>query len=142
MSDNPQYISRSRGRQGRSCRTGRASADEAKRRANKIIELLNMGNATQDIIHYAARNWQIGERQCKEYIARARKEISALLDIERDEHLTLIFSRYDTIYKKAMRADDYRSAISALGSMLNMIEKHTIHPADPIKPLFRSKFFN
>ena len=92
---------------------GRVADAIINQRVNDVYVFLLKGSSRQEIIQHSAEEWDIGERQADKYIEKARKYFNERLRIERDTELGQSVTRYEMLFQKALKVQDYKTAIQA-----------------------------
>ena len=88
---------------------------EVKARVEEVFRLRLDGAQYHDIVQFAAENdWNVRERQIREYMARADKLLVERRDKSRQQLIALHMARRETLYARALNAADYRTALAVL----------------------------
>lgn len=81
----------------------KSSQSEVDQRVHAVYLLLLRRETTQKIVHYSAQSWGVGERQAKDYIARARELMRTEAKAERAdalaEHVAIRRDLFNKAYK-------------------------------------------
>jgi hypothetical protein len=86
---------------------------EILQRVNDVYIFMLKGASRQEIIQYSSDEWDVTERTADEYIRKARKHFDTRLQMQRDTELGQAVTRYDMIFQKALKGQDYKTAIQA-----------------------------
>ena len=86
---------------------------EILQRVNNVYIFMIKGASRQDIIQYSSDEWDVTERTADEYIRKARKYFDDRLKMQRDTELGQAVTRYDMLFQKALKVQDYKTAIQA-----------------------------
>ena len=96
------------------------NAAQVQERVNAVAQLLAQGWSSREIVHYAAQQWGVAERQSKTYIQRATALLKADWDRDRQDFLAEMMSCYQVLYRRALEAQQYGAAIGALNAMAKL----------------------
>ena len=83
-------------------------------RVNTVYGLLVDGKSRGDIVRFAAENWEVGERQAENYIAKARKLIERDCELSRPQFLAEALAGLRSIRQQAERRGQMQVAINAI----------------------------
>ena len=87
-------------------------------RVHVVMEMLLAGLRRKTILENIATNeklkWNITEGQIDNYIAKANKEIIAIMEADKEILTKKTFARYEFLYAKLVNVKDYKGAILAL----------------------------
>jgi len=92
---------------------GRVSDTIVLQRTNDVYTFLLKGASRQDILQHGREEWDIGESMMDKYIAKARKYFNRRLEMDRDSELGQATERYEMLFQKALKVQDYKTAIQA-----------------------------
>lgn len=86
---------------------------EVTKRVALVYKLLVAGASRASIQQYAANTWKLSERPVDEYIARAKLDLVAQTDKDKDNNLAMALARMNDIYQQCFTAKNYKGAITA-----------------------------
>lgn len=86
---------------------------EVQQRIDVVYQMLLQGLGKQEIVRYCADKWKVGVRTTEKYIHRATIELGHVSNEERQSALGSAVKRLNSIYYKAMKKDDLKTAIVA-----------------------------
>jgi hypothetical protein len=84
-------------------------------RINQVLELLQKGKYSWEIVNQLSAEWQCNARNVQKYISEAYTLIEKHYD--RTTVLENILTKYDFLYQKAIRRGDDKLAIKVLDSV-------------------------
>ena len=90
-------------------------------RVNTVYQLLSKSESRVEIVQDASENWDVGDRQADEYLARARQLIAKDAEIERPEWLAAAIARLVKYEQKAGRDENLQVAIKALETQAKLL---------------------
>jgi len=82
-------------------------------RINDVYTFLLKGASRQEILEYSGQTWGIQRSQTDTYIARAYKYFNERTQIKRDTELGQALERYEMLFQKAFKVQDYKTCIQA-----------------------------
>ncbi len=91
----------------------KATDAEVNRRVMDVYRLLVAGASRATIVQYTAKTWSVSDRQTDEYIARAKADLLAQLDRDKENNLAMAITRMSDIYQQCYAAKNYKGAITA-----------------------------
>jgi uncharacterized protein YoaH (UPF0181 family) len=94
-----------------------ATTAEVDQRVATIARLMSEGMGRADVIRFCAEKWGVRTRQAEVYLARAYQLMREQWAIDRQDFLGELMSRYETVYRKAMKEKQLSVAVAALNSM-------------------------
>lgn len=111
---------------------------EIELRVSIVSEMLIKGQGRGKIIRYGSENWNVGERQIENYIAKAWEKIEKNTDYDIRREIQLQRARFEDLFQKNYTIQDYREARQVLDSIakllgLNEPEKHRVEHSGEIK---------
>jgi hypothetical protein len=68
----------------------------------------------------ARDEWGVSRRSADRLLAAGRRELLANWDIERDQMLALLLTRFDAVFKAAMVSGNHNAAVSALNAQARL----------------------
>ena len=86
---------------------------EVNGRVSTIHKLLVAGASRASIVQYGSKTWSITDRQVDEYISRAKADLVAQADKDKDNNLAMALARMNDIYQQCYTAKNYKGAIAA-----------------------------
>jgi hypothetical protein len=92
----------------------RSTAAEADFRINTVYGLLVDGKSRGDVVRFCAENWEVGDRQADNYIAKARKLIERDCELSRPQFLAEALAGLRSIRQQAERRGQMQVAINAI----------------------------
>lgn len=98
----------------------RSTQAHVEERSREVARLVSEGYSTADVIRHAAENWGVGSRQAENYLKRAKGILREQWEVDRQDFLGELMSRYQTTYRKALEAEQYGAAIGALNAMAKL----------------------
>ena len=99
----------------------RSTAHETTFRAQTVYGLLCDAKSRQDIIQFAAENWQVSERQADNYIAKARELLDKDAELTRPSFLAEALGRLRNYEQQAARRGQMQVAINAIRLQAELI---------------------
>jgi hypothetical protein len=90
-------------------------------RTNTVYGLLVEGKSRTDIVRFAAENWEVGERQAENYIAKARALIEHDCELSRPQFLAEALAGLRSIRGQAERRGQMQVAINAIRLQAELI---------------------
>jgi len=93
----------------------KATHSEILQRVNTIYKLLLRGASRQEILQYCTNEteWGVKDRTIDIYIARAREYFNERTQIARDTELGNAIQRYELLFQRALKVQDYKTCIQA-----------------------------
>ena len=105
------------------------------KRIEEVLRIRLDGAQYHDILQYAAENnWDLKERQLREYIARADKLLVERQDKSRKKVVARHLAQRQALYARAVNAADYRTALAILDSDAKL---RGLYPEKDIKELVK-----
>lgn len=98
----------------------KATRADAAERVETIIRLIADGHGRSSIIRYAAEKWGIGERQTEQYLRRAYATMQQSWEVNRQDFLAQLMTRYENSYRRALKANAHAAAVNALNAMAKL----------------------
>ena len=93
----------------------RTTASDFDMRAKRLARLLANAARTSDCLQFASDRWVLGERQARNYVARARELLKAdWSDIQRDQMVAEILSQYSTLQLEARKSGQLNVALGCI----------------------------
>ena len=93
----------------------RATASDFDMRAKRLARLLANGARMSDCLQFASDRWGVGERQARNYVARARELLKAdWSDIQRDQMVAEILAQYSTLQLEARKTGQLHVALGCI----------------------------
>jgi hypothetical protein len=91
----------------------KAEKAEISRRIEEVLRIIVDGAEHHDIVQYASeKGWGVGERQLRNYAARANELLARRMERDRDKLLARHISQRRNLYARAVNAADYRTALA------------------------------
>jgi len=108
---------------------------EKTKRIYQVQQLIIDGYGNYEIIQYIADNWNLTERQARNYIKLANELIQEIYDKEIKSKLAWKFVARRRMYRKAMQSEQYALALQILKdiSELEGDYKHVGTPENPLQ---------
>lgn len=94
---------------------------EIDERINTVYDLLLKAYSRTQIVRYGAENWNIGERQMENYIARARKLMALDAELERPQWLAAAIARLVEYERRASESNQLPVALKALEDQAKLL---------------------
>ncbi len=91
----------------------KSTNDEIDRRIHEVVRLLSLAAPSSAVVLHCAQEYGVGERQAKNYIARARAVIKADYSIERSDFMASRMALLDKIIQRSMDESQHSNAIGA-----------------------------
>ena len=85
-----------------------------------FVRLISNGAVTSELVHFAARNWGLSERQAKAYIAEARRTIVEDIDIDRKQVVAELMHTSKTVIKAALKNGELNNAIGGMNVLIRL----------------------
>ncbi len=87
---------------------------ELLKRVNVILNLVVSGLNRAEIMRYVANKtpWGVSERTIDSYLARARRVIAAVANVEQKRELGLSMLRLEELFKRSLAGRDYKAALA------------------------------
>jgi hypothetical protein len=98
----------------------KASQAEITDRIRTLVHLMATGWSSAMIVHFCASEWGVRKRQSQVYIQRANRQIQETWACDRQEFLATLMTRYETVYRNALEAQQHAAAIGALNAMAKL----------------------
>ena len=89
-------------------------------RSQLIARWLTEGFSTAEVHHRARETWKVSHRTADRLLQAGRRELMAGWDIERDQMLALLLSRFDAVFKAAMVSGNHNAAVAALNAQAKL----------------------
>jgi predicted ABC-class ATPase len=94
---------------------------EADRRVNAVYDLLLRAHSRTQIIRFCSEQWNVGERQAENYMARARQLLALDAELERPQWFTAALARLLEYERRASDKDQINTAIKALEDQAKLL---------------------
>lgn len=88
------------------------TAFEKQKRVKEVVKRLCSGEPQSEILHSISQDWEISDRQAKNYVADARKQLRDLAEADAADERGKAIARMEAIYKDTS-GDSPRVAIEA-----------------------------
>jgi hypothetical protein len=109
----------------------KATALEVSARIDEVLRIRLDGAQYHDLVQYAAeKEWNLKERQLRNYLRRADELILSRRDKRRKRIVALHMARRESLYGRSVNAADYRTALAVLSDMAKL---QGLYPADKPK---------
>lgn len=79
------------------------------------------GWPTQRMLQEGATLWGVGERQCCDYLSKARKELVEVYNHNRDEFIAQRLQMLETIAHKGLESNQLSASVGAVGMALRVV---------------------
>lgn len=89
-------------------------------RSQQVARWLSAGCSTAEVHQQARETWGVSHRTADRLVAAGRAELMAGWDIERDQMLALLLSRFDAVFKAAMLTGNHNAAVAALNAQAKL----------------------
>lgn len=99
----------------------KATNAEIELRVSTVSEMLIKGQGRDKIIRYGSENWNVGERQIENYIAKAWDKIEKNTDYQLAQEIHLARARLEDLYSKNYTIQDYRECRQVLDSLSKLL---------------------
>lgn len=101
-------------RQSRPAARVRVTQAEKAARVETVLELLVNGASRREIIAYIAQKtpWNVSDKTIDDYIVEARDDLRAAAGIDADQELAKAFRRFENLYARALRVQDYKVCLA------------------------------
>jgi hypothetical protein len=107
---------------------GRSTAAEVGRRVDAIYDLLLQGASRRALRQYAeGHGWGVSSRQLDTYARRAREQLAAAAERDRDFELGRTLERLDLLFMKALAAEDRAEARAVLRDLTDLLGLAAAH---------------
>ena len=104
----------------------KASRAEVTERVAEVLRIRLDGASFLDVCTYATeKGWNVSERQCGRYIAKADEMLAAQTEKRRRRQINLHLARRENLYARAVNAADYRTALAVLGDLAKLQNLYT-----------------
>lgn len=90
-------------------------------RVNTVYELLLKAYSRTQIIRFCSDNWNVGERQAENYMARARQLMQLDAELERPQWLAAAIARLQEYERRASDKNQITTAIKALEDQARLL---------------------
>lgn len=97
-----------------------ANKIQIEERIQTILQLLSQGWGSGEVERFCAEKWGVQSRQSQVYLKRARERLMADWSCNRQDFLAEMMNRYQTVYRKSLKAQQYGAAIGALNAMAKL----------------------
>jgi len=87
---------------------------EIDERVNAVYGLLLKAYSRTQIVQYCSENWNVGERQTENYLARARQLMQLDAELERPQWLVAAIARLTEYERRASASNQLSIALKAL----------------------------
>ena len=94
---------------------------EIDERVNAIYDLLLRAYSRNQIVRYCSDNWNVGERQAENYIARARQLMQLDAELERPQWLAAAIARLQDYERRASDKNQISIALKALEDQAKLL---------------------
>lgn len=99
----------------------KATKAETQLRISQIYKMLLSGVGRAEIIQYGSKNWEIGDRQTDDLIARTNKIFEANAEVIRDREFGKSISRLNDLYMRSMQVQDYKTCLSVQKEVIALL---------------------
>ncbi len=99
----------------------KATKKELNDRILTIEQLIVKGYSYPEIFHFTAENYNISERQTRDYIAKVYGAMQKVYDEKHAHYKKLIVERFENVYKKAEQNNNYTACVQALNGMAKIL---------------------
>jgi hypothetical protein len=100
---------------------GRSTKVEKNFRVDTVYKLLSEGNSRGQILQFAAKEWNVSDRQIDTYIADARDKLLADAEMERPAWVAEALQRLRTYEQAAYKSRQNQVAINAVQAQAKLI---------------------
>lgn len=90
-------------------------------RINTVYELLLKAYSRTQIVRFCSDNWNVGERQAENYMARARQLMQLDAELERPQWLAAAIARLQEYERRASDKNQITTAIKALEDQARLL---------------------
>jgi hypothetical protein len=97
-----------------------ATAAHTLARAQTVARWLTEGFSSAEAHRRARELWGVSHRTASRLVAAGRRELMAGWDIERDQMLALLLSRFDAVFKAAIVSGNHNAAVAALNAQAKL----------------------
>lgn len=110
---------------------------QIEQRIEEVFIMLVNGATNAEVVRFCAEKWNLAERQTENYIARARKRFHDLAAFDRPEQIGTAIARYQDLYKRNLRVQDYKAAASVQEKLCKLLglEAPTVTKAEHTGPV-------
>tara|TARA_B100001057_G_C22592925_1_gene849748 strand:- start:477 stop:803 length:327 start_codon:yes stop_codon:yes gene_type:complete len=98
----------------------RATKVDKETRIMAIVRLISNGATTSDLVHHAAHEWGLRERQAKEYIKEARDVIVDDVNRERPQITAELIHVCQTVIKNGMKSGQLNNVVGAVNTIAKL----------------------
>ena len=99
---------------------GRGAVAHNVARAAVVAGWLTDGCSTAEVRQRARAQWGVSHRTADRLVAAGRAELIRGWDVERDQMLALLLSRFDAVFKAAMLTGNHNAAVAALNAQAKL----------------------
>lgn len=99
-----------------------------RQRVDAVLSALLDGAAFSEICRKASEEWGVSERQICRYLQSANKIIEKSAKYRREEQIGLAVRRFTRIFSRAMKAQDYKTAIAAQREICTLFGLYKAQP--------------
>jgi hypothetical protein len=113
---------------------GKATRAEIISRIEQVVELRLGGAEQAQVVEYGnAREWSVGPRMIRKYIAAADKKIGKQAEQNRSRNIGLHIGRRMNVLRRAMANDDLKTALAVLKDLAAL---QALYPEQAVKLQF------
>lgn len=100
----------------------KSTAATVEERVSDVHRMLLLGVRRREILQFASKKkWGVSDRAIDEYIARATERIREAAEVDRALELGRAMQRLDDLYRSAIQAEDFRTALQVQKELTAMI---------------------
>ena len=99
---------------------------EVDERVNIVFNLILSGITRRGICQYAAKNWDLSERQTDRYIQEANDEFRHIASRDRELTFGKATARLEHLYARAIQNREYRQALAVEREIIALYGLHDI----------------
>ncbi len=100
--------------------SAKSTARECDARVQQVAKLLSEGWDRAAVLKYASETWGVRAAQTDVYLSRARQLMRESWQMDRQDFLGELMSRYQAVYRRAYEVDQHGAAIAALNAMAKL----------------------
>jgi hypothetical protein len=93
-------------------------------RINKVFDMLAMGAGRGEIVRFVTNEYDVGPRTADNYIAKANELFQKQSYYDRQEELGRALYRLNLVFSKAMKIQDYKTALAAQKELNTLLGLH------------------
>lgn len=86
-----------------------------------IAEMIVKGQNREDIVRFASKEWNVGDRTVDNYIAQAHSKLRVNTKKEIDTYRDIALSRYEDLYKRNFNIQDYRECRQVQSDIVDLL---------------------